>query len=200
MSRDFARAGAHGRGRSRERAQGGSAKGPFLAGLTLGLTVALGVFLVDHGYVSLEALLGEERTTPPTPIPKTTEAPRPRFDFYTILPEMEVVIPEGSSAPAPAPTAPAAVPAPARTELPAAETVGGYILQAGSFRSAGDADGLKAQLALLGYQAAVQRVSINQDTYHRVRLGPFGDVEAANAARARLAKSGVSTILLRLKG
>jgi cell division protein FtsN len=199
MSKDFARAGAHGRGRSRERAQGGSAKGPFLAGLTLGLTVALGVFLVDHGYVDLGALLGET-SGPPQPVPRAAEAPRPRFDFYTILPEMEVVIPEGSVAPAPTPAVPAAIPAPTRAELPAAETPGGYILQAGSFRSAADADGLKAQLALLGYEAAVQRVSINQDTYHRVRLGPFADVEAANAARARLGKSGVSTILLRLKG
>jgi cell division protein FtsN len=172
---------------------------PFLVGLTLGLAVAVGVYLVDHGYVSLETLLGEERATPPTPIPKTTEAPRPRFDFYTILPEMEVVIPEEppTDVASPRPVAPATPPAaPPATSAPAS----GYVLQAGSFRSASDADALKAQLALLGYEASVQTVTINQDTYHRVRLGPFASRERADAARAQLAGSAVSTILLRLKG
>lgn len=197
MSRDFARSSSHSRGRARGQSKPRSMMPPFLVGLTLGLAVAVGVYLVDHGYVSLEALLGEERTTPPTPIPKTTEAPRPRFDFYTILPEMEVVIPEEPAAgvETPRPVAPPPS-APAAASVP----VSGYILQAGSFRSAGDADTLKAQLALLGYEASVQTVTINQDTYHRVRLGPFASRERADAARAQLAGNAVSTILLRLKG
>ena len=199
MSRDFARSSSHSRGRARGQSKPRSMMPPFLVGLTLGLAVAVGVYLVDHGYVSLEALLGEERTTPPTPIPKTTEAPRPRFDFYTILPEMEVVIPEepptdvASPRPVAPPTQPVAPPA-------TSASASGYVLQAGSFRSASDADALKAQLALLGYEASVQTVSINQDTYHRVRLGPFASRERADAARAQLARSAVSTILLRLKG
>lgn len=196
MSKDFARSSSRQRGRSRGHPPQGSAKGPFLLGLTLGLTVALGIYLVDHGYVSLDTLFGNERAAPPTPVAKTSEAPRPRFDFYTILPEMEVVIPEepagGVATPRPVAPPPASPVAPS---VP----VSGYILQAGSCRSASDADALKAQLALLGYEASVQTVTINQDTYHRVRLGPFASRERADAARAQLAGNAVSTLLLRLK-
>ena len=201
MSRDFARSDSSRRGRSRSasKSRPRSAKGPFLTGLTLGLTVALGIYLVDHGYVSLEELLGEEGAAT-SPVPQAKSASRPRFDFYTILPEMEVVIPEepvaGGTQTRPAPVA---APAPAVTPPPAAKA-GGYILQAGSFRSAADADGVKAQLALLGYQASVQTVTINQDTYHRVRLGPYADRVSADAARERLRANAVATMLLRLKG
>ncbi|MDX1594921.1 MAG: SPOR domain-containing protein [Gammaproteobacteria bacterium] len=197
MSRDFARSASPSRGRARTPPR--SAKGPFLLGLTLGLTVALGVFLVDHGYVHLDELFGETPTASNPPQPRANPAARPRFDFYTILPEMEVVIPEEPAAEIP-PERPVA-PREARSDVaspPARE--GGYVLQAGSFRSAADADGLKAQLALLGYQASIQTVTINQDTYHRVRLGPYATRERADAARARLNENDVATMLLRLKG
>jgi cell division protein FtsN len=198
MSRDYARSSSHSRGRARGNPKPRSVLPPFMIGLTLGLSVAVGVYLVDHGYVSLDGWPGDEHATPPTPVPKATEAPRPRFDFYTILPEMEVVIPEEppTDAAAPRPAAPP-VTTPADSATPSAR---GYVLQAGSFRSASDADALKAQLALLGYSASVQTVTINQDTYHRVRVGPFTSRERADAARAQLAASAVSTILLRLKG
>lgn len=198
MSRDYARSSSHPRGRVRGNPKPRSVMAPFLLGLTLGLSVAVGVYLVDHGYVSLEGWLGNERAASPTPVPKATEAPRPRFDFYTILPEMEVVIPEEPPTDAAAPRAVLPPPAPAIDSTP--PTARGYVLQAGSFRSASDADALKAQLALLGYEASVQTVSINQDTYHRVRVGPFASRDRADAARAQLAASAVSTILLRLKG
>jgi len=200
MSRDFAKSGSHRRGRARSAAKSPprSAKGPFLFGLTLGLTVALGVYLVDHGYVSLDELLGDGSSGSAATTPAPKPVARPRFDFYTILPEMEVVIPEQPVASkTPVHQAPVNAPAPATVPPPKA---GGYILQAGSFRSAADADGLKAHLALLGYEASVQTVTINQDTYHRVRIGPYADLEHANTARARLQANAVATMLLRLKG
>jgi cell division protein FtsN len=168
--------------------------------LTLGLTVALGVYLVDHGYVDPGQLFGDGPVAT-GPVPKaSSQVARPRFDFYTILPEMEVVVPEQPVTPTGGIPTPTPNPAP-RPEIRAqTAAAGGYILQAGSFRSSGDADALKAQLALLGYQASVQTVTINRDTYHRVRLGPYADLEAANAARARLGNNAVSTLLLRLKG
>ena len=199
MSRDYARSSSPSRGRTRSNPKPRSVMPPFLVGLTLGLSVAVGVYLVDHGYVSLEGWPGDEGAMPPTPVPKATEAPRPRFDFYTILPEMEVVIPEEPPTDAVAPRAVTPPPpVPPAGSTPTATR--GYVLQAGSFRSASDADALKAQLALLGYAASVQTVTINQDTYHRVRLGPFASRDRADAARAQLAASAVSTILLRLKG
>jgi cell division protein FtsN len=201
MPKDFARAAPRGR---LLKTGGRSWKWPFFSGLTLGLLVAVGVYLADRGQLDWRVLFGEKAEQGGVAAPRPAAVPRPRFDFYTILPEMEVVIPEsdspapdyrgnGSSSAAPEPQAVSPIPA----QLPAAG--GGFILQAGSFRSAADADALKATLALSGLEANVQRVSINNDTYHRVRLGPFPSMESASQARNRLAQSGVQSLLLRLK-
>jgi len=201
MPRDFAR--KQPRRRSQRSPQAPSRKGPFLTGLTLGLGVALFVWLVDHGYVSPEMLWSDEQGGSAAVLPESAPVTRPRFDFYTILPEMEVVIPEEMPSEAAPPTSHEPRPAQVSTipvAAPAVAGAGGYILQAGSFRSVADAEALKASLALLGFEANVQRVSINQDTYHRVRVGPYRDREAAGKARARLRNNAVDTLLLRLKG
>ncbi|HEY5790842.1 MAG TPA: SPOR domain-containing protein [Gammaproteobacteria bacterium] len=204
MAKDFARAPAHRAGRGPQ-PQRHSARGPFLAGLGLGLGVAVLVWLVDHGHLSLAGLWPGSGQAPRQATPAASApAALPRFDFYTILPEMEVVIPEENAQPAAAAAArPAPAPPPAAASVPPplpVDGAGSYILQAGSFRSVADAEALKASLALLGYQASVQRVTVNQDTYHRVRLGPYRDQAAANAVRARLHDNAVQTMLLRLKG
>ena len=72
--------------------------------------------------------------------------------------------------------------APAQSEKPAAaaappQPAVRYYLQAGSFRRFEDADRVKAQLALLGVVAGVQRVTINGgETWHRVRVGSYNFV------------------------
>ena len=141
---------------------------------------------------------------------------RPRFDFYTILPEMEVVIPEEeltaktpSSAfrpveqPAAAahertPPKPAAVSASPQTQpqpavKPAASSGGNYFLQSGTYNTMNQAERLKAQLALLGLGAIVQKVTINKNTIHRVRVGPFRDYTTLNAARAKMRQHGIQS-------
>ncbi|HET9482766.1 MAG TPA: SPOR domain-containing protein, partial [Xanthomonadales bacterium] len=86
---------------------------------------------------------------------------KPKYDFYTVLPEMEVVIPESEV------TAEAARPA------PDAEPGARYFLQTGSFRSSEDAEQMKARLALMGLRAQVVSVDINGQQWHRVRVGPY---------------------------
>ena len=108
------------------------------------------------------------------------EPPRkPRFEFYSILPEMEV------------PVHAEALPERTRGE-PAAkepEEGGRYLLQVGSFRGAEEADRLKARLALLGMEARIQTVSVNgRQTWHRVRIGPFASLREAYRTRDRLAQ------------
>jgi cell division protein FtsN len=73
------------------------------------------------------------------------------------------------------------------------------MLQVGAFRSAADAEGLKAQLALKGLQAAVQSATINRDTIYRVRLGPFRGIEQLKGTRDRLKSSGYESVVVRLK-
>lgn len=118
---------------------------------------------------------------------------KPRFDFYTILPEMEVVVPEPEEAPQEAPTT-----TPAR-ELPVVIREN-YMLQMGSFRKYGDADRLKASLALVGIEAEIQRVTVNGgEVFHRVRSGPYGR-EQVNALRARLKSNNINSLVIKLKG
>jgi cell division protein FtsN len=113
---------------------------------------------------------------------------RPKYDFYTVLPEMETVVPDAEIA------AEAAKPPAATPEPPADARL---FLQAGSFRSQGDAEQMKARLALLGQRATVVAVTINGTTWHRVRVGPFGNARELDDARRTLADSGVEAIALR---
>jgi len=144
--------------------------------------------------------------TPQTPPPP----PKPRFDFYTLLPEMEVIVPDEEVAPPAAPPAqhPAAASKPAAQHEPArpaatpataspAET---YLLQVGSFRNGEQAERFKAELALLGLETSIQKVTIdNKDTYHRVRVGPFRDTGSLNKARSRLAKQGIESRVIKIR-
>ena len=94
------------------------------------------------------------------------------------------------SPPPPAPPAPE--PAPARVRS-------GYLLQAGSFRSAADAERVKAQLALRGLRADVQAVTVNGTTFHRVRVGPYASVDELAGPRESLRAAGMPSLVVRLR-
>jgi cell division protein FtsN len=181
----------------------------FAAGLVTGLCIAAVLYLLD----SLPELQQLARTTPeqtmaPVPLEPATEKsaavetesatqrPPPRFDFYTILPEMEVSIPEWETE---AETRAAQVDS-AAAPPPVTTDEGLYILQIGSFRQHDEADRVKARLALIGIQVEIQRVVIDGgDIWHRVRAGPFKDPADLNQARARLEENEIEFMLLRLK-
>ena len=117
------------------------------------------------------------------------KAKRPRFEFYTLLPEMEVAVPEneltGTSAAA------------SRKSEKAGVT---YVLQAGSFRQPAQADRLKAELALMGMPVKIQTVSIEGGSkWHRVRVGPFTNLQALNEARAELKSNGLKVMVLKVR-
>lgn len=149
---------------------------------------------------------------------------KPQFDFYSVLSEKEVRIPDAeisaqarveqqqkqqatqlqTQQPAPA-TAPANAPqavtqdvtaAPA-SAVPQPAAGSGYLLQVGAFPNAADAETLKAKLALQGFVANVQSVSIGGQTYNRVRLGPFRSATELEATKQRLAGAGINAIALK---
>ena len=137
---------------------------------------------------------------------------KPRFTFYELLPGQEVVVPpdakadtaarpEPRSADKPAtangqPTGPATPAAPADT----APATGTYLIQVASFRSEAEADEQKAQLALIGVEARIEKVTIdNKDTYYRVRIGPVSSLQRAQATLAQLESNGINGLLVRLK-
>ena len=195
MSKDFARVstrGTKGAAPARKKSAPPPSRMPaFYAGLALGLAVAVLVFLFDHGLVSLD-MFKPERTAV-TPAPEVKKPREPDFTFYTILPEMEVVVPEHE------PEAPAAAASGAASPAPTQAAGGSYVLQAGSFRRMGDADGLKASLALLGIVSRIEVVTIDGTSYHRVRVGPYSSSREADAVRGRLRREGIDPLLLKLK-
>lgn len=72
-----------------------------------------------------------------------------------------------------------------------------YLLQAGAFRSGDDAEGMKAKLALMGFEASVVPGEVNGNTLYRVRVGPYAGLDVMNRARARLAENGIEASVLR---
>ncbi len=124
--------------------------------------------------------------------PERREQPPTKFDFYTVLPEIESVLPSEA---APSDAAPAEPAPPARTE----EGVF-YMLQAGSYASYADADRLKARLALLGLAAHIQKVSVeNRGNFFRVRLGPFIDLNKLAAVDRQLSAEGIRALRLKIE-
>ena len=117
---------------------------------------------------------------------KSAKEDKPRFDFYEILPGAKEATPEK----------------PAK-ETPKGSTVSGkeaFFLQAGSFQNAPDADNLKARLALLGVEAAIETTALpDKGTWHRVRIGPYTSVEELNRTRDTLKQNGVQTTLIKAR-
>jgi len=168
-----------------------------VTGLMIGLFVAFLVHLKDnYKGVTIEPTAEQVkpqqqdaravRKTEPEAVPPPE---RTRFDFYTILPEMEIAIPDDEIESEPS-----------RSSNPALKQPGKFVLQAGSFKTVDQADRMKASLALLGIEAQIQSVTINNnETWHRVRLGPYDNVADLNRVRSRLRQNNIDAILLKLK-
>ncbi len=165
---------------------------PFLSGLSVGLFVAFVIYLHEHDAdrpagSTGETLSSTTQTKPAKAREAATKTSKPHFDFYTILPEREVKVPEWEVADHREKDT---------SDIPATS----YLLQVGSFQRYQDADRVKARLALLGIKAGIQRVVINgQDVWFRVRIGPFKDLHVLNDTRAKLASNGMNAMLLRIK-
>lgn len=143
----------------------------------------------------------------PVPLPgKPGDKPIERkFEFYDILEGKKPVTPgDAPSSAAPAvPAKPEAAPAPATQATPpspTAATGGGLFLQVGAFQKATDADRLKAQLAMLGFEAGVLEVEVpDKGKMHRVRVGPYATPEEMNRARIQLSQQGIPATVVRSK-
>jgi cell division protein FtsN len=119
---------------------------------------------------------------------KTARAPeaKPRFDFYKILPGAEETV-----------TEPQAKSPQQKSTAAAKET---FFLQAGAFQNAPDADNLRARLALLGVEAKIQTATLpDKGVWHRVRVGPYTNVEELGRTRETLKQNGVETTLIKVR-
>lgn len=144
-----------------------------LAGLGIGLGVALGVHLHHTQTANMQRVIADSIAPDPSPADADAiERRRPRFEFYETLPNaMQDIVTEQEVI--------------ARTTgAKRATTRSGtqYFIQAGAFRQANEADRLRAELALLGLEAEIQK----SKKWHRVRLGPYRDLTRLSADKSRL--------------
>lgn len=168
-------------------AQGGGNLLSFGAGVVCGLVLATLAWLGGYlpGRDDAEATAQPSGRDEP-PIAEEVAGERSRqYDFFTVLPEREVVVPQEEIAER------------ARERSNEAASEGPYVLQVGSFRSGEDADSLRARVTLMGLEASVQSVTVDDVTWHRVRVGPFDSAREADGARRRLLDNGFEAMVLR---
>lgn len=130
------------------------------------------------------------------PAPTATDDGKPRFDFYKILPGNADAIPDPASAD---PNQSAQKQSDAEKEKQAKEGAlkEPVYLQTGSFQNAADADNQKAKLALMGAEASVQQVMLQDKVWYRVRLGPFKKQDEVNSMRAELSSQGIEANIVK---
>lgn len=186
MSRDY---------KNVERKTGKSGNGgSLLAGIFIGLALGLVIALLVAWYINKMPNPFSSKA-PPTKAEPAKGAPADkggksadgkRFDFYQILP--------GKEEPADARATDS------RKSEPAAESKEAFFLQAGAYSNGPEADNMKARLALLGVEAGIQTTTApDKSVLHRVRMGPYTNVDELNRIRETLKQNGIATTLIRIR-
>lgn len=170
------------------------------SGLAIGLFVAFIIYLdkqpeseknfgsavqkelekIKHGKIKsseqknkTNSTVASKKSTAETAVKKRKEE---KYNFYELLPQLEVFIPENETRPPEIKTKKHSNETPGKTPIKTAgNTTKGkqYVLQVGSFKNLADAEKLKANLAFLGLEASIQHVTIKNQLWHRVRFGPY---------------------------
>jgi len=170
----------------------------FAAGLAVGLVVAVSLFVyqrnaLDRATAGAESLrpeprrgAGKGRALDGDEAAAIADEANKSYDFYEMLPKFEVVVPEKEQA--------------VKRDLPSSpiERPGVYVLQAGSYRKLEDAQRVRQQLALQGIEANVQRVAVDADVWHRVRIGPLTDLAEVNKLRDKLRNAEFNALVVRV--
>lgn len=205
-----------------------------ITGLLIGLVV-FGVYLKGGGFKKIKRQLQQHPITAPVVAKviapaQTTLSPEvveklekqpdylppdvatelasetPQFEFYTMLPEKEVLVPEyeimtrvREERTATATATPVDNPVDSTSptipiETPTKSTTA-YMMQAGSFKNASDAEKMRANLEAMGIEARVERGKVGETVYHRVKMGPYAQMNSVSAIRARLKQSNIDVIV-----
>ena len=145
---------------------------PFVLGSIFGVFLCLGV----QWFLDSKAENIDPADTLAEPI-AADAVTGPVLDFYTKLREVEVMVPDEDT-------------------LVVEEAKLQYLLQAGSFRDAKDADSMRAQLILLNLDADISKFNHNGEIWHRVIVGPFAGKSAMSKTRTTLLENGIESLLL----
>ncbi len=190
----------------KKKSGGGTLIGLFI-GLVIGVIAAAVVVLfiskapppfTNKNQPASETTTNTETPSAPMPLPgkpgdRVAERDdKPRFDFYKILPGNAEAIPDPKAADAKEVEAKPGDKSKEKEKAAKEEVLKSPVfLQTGSFQNAADADNQKAKLALMGAEAEIQQVMLQDKVWYRVRLGPFKKMDEVNNVRSELAKQGV---------
>jgi cell division protein FtsN len=165
-------------------------------GLAIGLAVAAAVYVNDRKQLERQISSPAPQQEPASSIPETVEdaaedttTPSVTFDFYEMLPSLDVEIYEEEKRPVRA-----ASPPPVTTVTKS----GIYILQAGSFSRLEDANRRKAEMGLLGVRSDIKKGTANGKTVYRVYTNPMEQTADVNATSKLLTNAGIEIMLKRV--
>lgn len=184
-----------------------------IAGLIVGVFV-MSLFRLEPGNDSIkrEKPVAAKKKPAVKTKPDTT-ANKPKFEFYTLLSESEVIVPvEALPEKTPPPPSQAEVEAAKKADETRAqailegktppepavkkETKTRFYLQAGSFPERDKAESVRAQLLLSGQDVHIESGQVSDKTWHRVLVGPFVSREQLAVAQKQLANNGFNNLLL----
>ncbi len=195
-----------------------------IIGLLMGIMLALAVaiwlnrantpFLEKSRPVEALPTIAARAAQPPLVKSEKSEAEKPRFEFYQILPsdkggkgEKGTKGESGAertaanvSKPTPAPGAKPVVKTEAAIAKEVQKPAGGetVYLQAGAFQSVTDAENLKAKIAFSGFEANVRPVNLaDKGTLYRVRLGPYKSPDEVNRIKLTLSQNGINAAVVK---
>jgi cell division protein FtsN len=120
--------------------------------------------------------------------PPDIDMPEPRFTFYKILPEKEVIVSEREIM---------SLKRDEKAGKPVAR--GGFAIQVGAFSKLEDAEKTKARLGEIKIKAKMEKVLIENAAWYRVKLGPYDTLADAEKARAQLRKHRIDSVLQQSK-
>ena len=157
------------------------------------LTAVIILFAVGLVYLLTMAFKKDEKAMTPLVLEKTTEVkpesevklgPKiPQFDFYTILPDKEVIVPEYE------------IKTRAREERVGKAKETHYIMQAGSFKTFKEAEQLRLKLATMGIESKIDKGKLGDVNWYRVKMGPYTQTDSVNTIRARLRQNGIDILI-----
>lgn len=107
-----------------------------------------------------------------------------QFDFYTILPEKEIIVPDYE------------VKTRTLEEQTGKNNKGKhYLIQAGSYKGLKEAEVMLNKLANMGIEAKIQKAKVGNSVWYRIKLGPYAQISSANSIHARLKQNAIDAVI-----